>query len=260
MTMISAIHAFRAQLVSGKLCLGASITFSDPTVTEALCDSSDFIWIDTEHKLMNLDSISGHLIAARACNTASLVRVPTSATGYIKNIVDAGATGIIVPQVRSADEVKHVVDACRYPPMGDRGFGPHRASNYGRDMHDLDAYVEKMNKDLFVSVQIEHMEAYSELDDIVAIPGLDSIVIGPMDLSASMGLLGQMEHPDVIGAMEHIIDVGHRAGLYIGMGMGTDVDFAQTWDRKGVDWIQVGCDYSYMIQELDRTTQAIRHT
>lgn len=253
------INTFRARLAAGRLCLGASVTFTDPSVTEALCDSADFIWIDTEHRAMNLESVTGHLVAARAGRTAALVRVPSSDIGHVKPVLDAGAPGIIVPQVRSAGEVRRVVDACRYPPMGDRGFGPHRPSNYGRALStDFDAYVETMNRDLFVSVQIEHIEACRELDAIAAIPGLDSLVIGPVDLSGSMGVLGQLDHPEVVAAMERIIDVGHEAGLSIGMGMGSQYAFGRRWSSRGVDWIQVDCDYNYMISGFDRVTTGIR--
>ena len=252
------IRAFRKRLESKELCLGASVTFNDPAVTESLCDAADFIWIDAEHTAMNIESITGHLMAARAGETVALVRVPSSAIGHVKPILDAGAPGIIVPQVRSADEVQSIVDACRYPPLGDRGFGPHRPSNYGRTLSDMAAYADGMNQDLFVSVQIEHIEAYRELAAIAEIPGLDSLVIGPVDLSGSMGVLGQLTHIDVTSAMEHIIDVGHEAGLSIGMGMGSDYAFGQYWSKRGVDWIQVDCDYSYMIRGIDRVISEIR--
>ncbi len=252
------IKWFRDQLSNGNLCLGASVTFSDPAVTEALCDSADFIWIDTEHTTMNLESVTHHLMAARAGQTVALVRVPSSALGQIKPVLDAGAPGIIVPQVRSAIEVQSIVDMCRYPPNGNRGFGPHRPSNYGRTLSDIDLYKTTMNNNLFVSVQIENIEAYKELEAIAAIPGLDSLVIGPVDLSGSMGFLGQLNHSDLTVAMERIIDVGHEAGLSIGMGMGTDYAFGQRWSRRGVDWIQVACDYSYMISGFEHITGEIR--
>ena len=252
------IRAFRERIASGELLLGASVTLPEPQVTEALCDSADFIWIDTEHTAMNLESVTGHLVAARAGGTAALVRVPSSDIGHVKPVLDAGAPGIIVPQVRSAAEVRRVVDACRYPPLGDRGFGPHRPSNYGRALTDPVAFTQAMNRDLLVTVQIEHVEAYRELEAIAAIPGLDSLVIGPVDLSGSMGVLGQLDHGDVIAAMERIIDVGHDAGLSIGMGMGSQYDFGQRWSRRGVDWIQVDCDYNYMIRGCERAIEGVR--
>lgn len=253
---MQAIRRFREQLASGATLVGASITFTDPTVTEALCDSVDFVWIDTEHNPMTLESVTGHLIAARACDKAALVRVPTSETAYLKRALDAGAPGIIVPQVRSAAEVRRVVSDCRYSPMGSRGFGPRRPSNYGRI--PIDAYTRQMNQDVFVSVQIEHIDAVKELDEIVTIPGLDSLVIGPMDLSGSMGLLAQVEHPDVITAIEAVIAKGHKAGLSIGMGMGTDTSYAIRWAKKGVQWLQVGCDFSYLVERFDGLSKVIK--
>jgi 2-dehydro-3-deoxyglucarate aldolase/4-hydroxy-2-oxoheptanedioate aldolase len=253
---MQAIRRFRERLASGAVCLGASVTFTDPTVTEALCDSVDFIWIDTEHNPMTLESVTGHLMAARGCGAAALVRVPTSETAYIKRTLDAGAPGLIVPQVRSAAEVRRVVSDCRYAPQGSRGFGPRRPSNYGRIGGD--EYVRRMNQDVFVAVQIEHIDACRELDEIVAIPGLDALAIGPMDLSGSMGLLGQVDHPEVVQTMETIIDRGRRAGLFIGIGMGTNPDYALRWIDKGAQWLQVGCDFSYMVEGIDRLVKAIR--
>ena len=252
------IRAFRARLAAGELCLGPAVTFTDPAVTESLCNSADFIWIDTEHVAMNPETVTGHLMAARAGGKAALVRVPSSAIGHVKPILDAGAPGIVVPQVRSAAEVRHVVDASRYPPAGDRGFGPHRPSNYGRALSDFDAYAVDMNRDLFVSVQIEHAEAYRELEEIAAIPGLDSLVIGPVDLSGSISTLGRLDDDAVVTAMERIIDVGHEAGLSIGMGMGSQYAFGRRWSSRGVDWIQVDCDYSYLISGFERSAAGIR--
>lgn len=245
-----AIRTFREKLNAGKLCVGVSITFTDPTVTEALAPSVDYVWIDTEHNPMSLESVTGHLIAARACGTAALVRVPTSETAYLKRTLDAGAEGIIVPQIRSADEVRRVVADCRYPPQGQRGFGPRRPSNYGRIGGD--EYIKEMNENIFVVIQIEHINAVNDLDDILTIPGLDSIVIGPQDLSGSMGLLGQVDHPDVVRVIETIIAKTRAAGVFLGMGMGADADYAIRWARKGVQWVQLGCDFSYMLQEVDR--------
>src|ERR1051326_6732481 len=114
--MYSAIRAFRERLKAGRPCLGAAITISDPAVTEALGREVDFFWIDLEHTPLNLETLQAHLIAARAVNVAAIVRVPGSEVPFIKRVLDMGAPGIIVPQVRSAAEVKQVVDACRYKP------------------------------------------------------------------------------------------------------------------------------------------------
>ena len=254
--MISHIHKFRERLKAGDVCLGVGITFSDPTVTEALCDSVDFVWIDLEHNPMSVESMTGHLIAARAGGAPALVRVPCGDIGWIKRVLDSGAEGIIFPQAGSADDVRAFVSACRYPPMGTRGYGPRRPSNYGRDGGI--EYLERANRELFVVAQIETAGALADVDKIVAIRGLDSIVIGPNDLSGSMGLPGQPRHPDVLAAIRTIVKKAKAAGLPVGIGMGGDVGHACEAAQMGVQWIQCGSDFSYMNNYADRLYADIR--
>ena len=254
--MFRSIEAFRAKLESGRVCLGTSITFSDPAVTECMGKGSDFFWIDLEHSPMSLESLQAHLIAARAVNVPGLVRVPTSEVGMIKRVLDTGASGLIVPQVRSAAEVRQVVSSCRYKQLGDRGFGPRRVSSYGE--YEPGEYVAEANKKLFVSVQIETVEAYRELDAILQIPCLDSIVVGPYDLAASMGHMGTVNHPEVVNAVTNIIAQARKAGLYVGMGMGVEEDYALRAAEMGVHWVQVGCDFMYLARYPAEVLENIR--
>jgi 2-keto-3-deoxy-L-rhamnonate aldolase RhmA len=243
--MYKPIETFRNKLAAGHLCLGAGITLADAAVTEALGGSVDFFWIDLEHTTMTLESLQTHLIAARAVGVPALVRVPGVEAWFIKRVLDAGAQGLIAPQVRSCEEVRLVVDACRYPPKGHRGYGPRRASNYGRDEA---MYRETINQTLFVAAQIETIEALRELDQIVAVPGLDSLVIGPYDLSASMGLMGQVTHPHLLAAIQRIINAAHDHGLFVGMGGPADEEYAVRAAHMGVQWLQCGSDFGYMLQ------------
>ena len=116
----------------GEVCLGTAISFSDPTVTEALCNVLDFVWIDTEHNPLSLEDVQGHIMATKGTDVLPLVRVPWNDPVLIKPILDIGAAGVIVPMIRTADDVRLAVAACRYPPEGIRGFGPRRPSNYAR--------------------------------------------------------------------------------------------------------------------------------
>ena len=202
---------------------------------------------------MGLESLQGHLIAARAVGVPALVRVPGAETWFIKRVIDTGAAGLIVPQVRSAEEVRRVVQACRYQPQGDRGYGPRRASNYGHDT----GYFECSNQDLFVSVQIEHIEAVRALEDIVAVPGLDSVVLGPFDLSVSMGLAGQVAHPEVLAAIGRVIAAAKARGLYVGMGGPALEDYALRAAAMGVQWLQSGGDLDYLVQFFGQFTSRI---
>lgn len=254
-TNLSPIAAFRTKLTAGAICIGASITLTDPRVTDALGDSVDFFWIDMEHSLMSPEAVHGHLLAAKARGVPALVRVTGSSTPFIKPVLDAGADGIIVPQVCSAAEVQQIVADCRYPPLGRRGYGPRVPSNYGRDGGN--AFIERANREIFVAVQIENLEALNALDAILAITGLDSIVLGPMDLSAAMGLFGELEHPTVAAALDTIITKSRAAGRFVGSGMGADARFATRMAQRGVQWLQVGGDCDYMVLAMDQLTTTI---
>ncbi|MDB5390475.1 MAG: hypothetical protein JWM11_6121 [Planctomycetaceae bacterium] len=250
------INRMREKLRAGEIVLGIGITLSDPAVTEAIAPSVDFVWIDLEHNAMTVEAMLGHLIAARAGGCASIVRIPTNDVAWIKRVLDSGAEGIILPRAYSAKEVADFVSACRYPPMGNRGFGPRRPTNYGR--MDQQTYLRQANQDVFVIAQVETKELVSELDDVLQLEGLDSLVLGPQDLSGSMGRLGDTTHPDVVQAMKTVAAKARSAGKFIGSGLGANPEFAKLLIDCGVQWLQSGNDYEFMIRGCERTFSEIR--
>ena len=255
--MICNMHKFRAKLKDGQVCLGSGVSVIDPAVTEALCDSVDFLWLDLEHSPISLESLQAHLIAARAGGAPILVRVPSGEIAWAKRVLDIGAEGIILPQARSVAEVVAFVEACRYPPLGRRGFGPRRASNYGRVA--MTDYLAHANENIFVAVQIETVEALDALDAIVQVPGIDSLVIGPADLAGALvGLPGQVTHPRVLESIATICSRARQAGLSVGIGMGPDADFAVRVAQLGVQWIQCGGDVSFMVRGVDDLYHSLR--
>ncbi|MGD2156606.1 MAG: aldolase/citrate lyase family protein [Anaerolineales bacterium] len=243
------IIKFREALKGGRICVGAGITFSDPLVTDTLGSSVDFIWIDLEHGGMSPEALGGHLLACRARNVPGFVRVPGGGTSIVKPVLDLGADGVIVPQVRSVEEIRQLVDDCRYPPLGHRGFGPRVPSNYTRD--EGEDYVERANRNVFVAVMIETAEAMDALDDILAVPGLDSVVIGPKDLSWAIGTKGDVLHPQSMEAMRTVATKARAAGRFIGAGMGPDPEFAFKLAQLGVQWMQLGLDCAHLVKSFD---------
>ncbi len=254
--MYERIHAFRQKLRDGRLCLGPAISLADPAVTEAVAPAADYVWIDLEHSVIGFDSLLAHLIAARAGNVAALVRIPIADVGYVKRVLDNGADGIIVPQIRTADEARQMVAACRYPPQGNRGFGPKRCTNYGRTGGP--DYFRAANEGTFVSVQIETVSAYEALDEILAIPTLDAIVIGPYDLSGSMGILGQLDHPKLLAAIEETAGKARAKGLSVGWGMSPQPEILPRLFKWGINWMQYGNDFAYLVQGLEASFRAAR--
>src|SRR5688572_8367592 len=241
----------REKLRAGKPVLGAGITLNDPAVTEAIAPSVDFVWIDLEHNAMTVEAMLGHLIAARAGGCASIVRIPSNDVGWVKRVLDSGAEGIILPRAYSAQEVAAFVSACRYPPLGTRGFGPRRPMNYGR--LEQQAYLRQANRDVFVIAQVETVELVAELDEVLKVDGLDSLVLGPQDLSGSMGRLGHTTHPEVVEVMTTIAAKARNAGKFIGSGLGANPRFAKVLLECGVQWLQAGNDFEYMIRACERT-------
>lgn len=250
------INRMRDKLRAGEIVLGAGISFCDPTVTEALAPLVDFVWIDLEHSATTTETMLAHLIAARAGGTASIVRIPSGDVGWIKRVLDSGAEGIILPRAYSAQEVGAFVSACRYPPMGTRGFGPRRPMQYGRLPQQ--EYLHQANRDVFVVAQVETVELLAEIDEVLKLDGLDSLVLGPQDLSGSMGRLGETTHPDVIAAMCLVASKAKAAGKFIGSGLGANPEFARVLIDCGVQWLQAGGDFEYMLRGCAGTFTEIR--
>ena len=244
------IKKFTDRMDAGEPCLGVAVTYGDLSITEAVASECDFVWLDLEHSPTNMESLVGHMIACRAAGVPSLVRVPSGEIGWIKRVLDSGAEGIILPQARSYEEIQRFVDACYYPPKGNRGFGPRRPSDYGR--LGGDSYLEQANREIFVCAQVECKAIVEDLDQIVQIEGLDSLCLGPMDLSGSVNKLGQTSDPEVVDLIETTIKKGRDAGLYIGMGMGASVDFALKSIGQGVQWAQCGTDMELIVNGANK--------
>ena len=250
------INKMRGKLRAGEICLGAGITTSDLAMTEALAPSVDFFWIDLEHNATTTESMLGHLIAARAGGAPSIVRIPNNDPAWIKRVIDSGAEGILLPRSSTAQEVAEFVSNCRYPPMGSRGFGPRRPMNYGRA--EQQAYLAQANQDLFVAAQVETTSIVDDIDQVVSLEGLDSLVLGPQDLSGSMGMLGQTTHPDVVEKMTLVASKARAAGKFVGSGLGADPAFAKMLIDCGVQWLQAGNDFEYMINGCEAAYASIR--
>ncbi len=249
-------NGFRAKLEAGQPCLGTCITFSDPIVTETLTETLDFVWIDTEHNPMTLEAVQGHILATKGSMTTPLVRVAWNDPVLIKPVLDVGAAGVIVPLIRTADDARRAVSACKYPPEGIRGYGPRRPSNFGRNGGP--DYIRAANESVIVIVQIEHIDAVNNLDDILAVPGLTSIVIGPNDLSGSLGHMAEPRHPDVMRTIEQIIRKANKAKVPVGIAVGGEPEVLLDWMKKGANWISISCDFQFLVRSATQFTTALR--
>ncbi|NQT57738.1 MAG: hypothetical protein HQ557_02025 [Bacteroidetes bacterium] len=250
------MNNFREQL-NKKKCIGVSITFIDPMVSFAIADEIDFIWLDLEHSPMSGEVLRSHFLACWAKNTPAVVRVPGLDIGKIKGVLDSGANGIIVPQIRNEQEVETFLNACRYYPQGTRGYGPRVPSNFGRVTDNQ--IIDTENEKIFTAVMIENREAVQNLEAILDLDELDSIVIGPMDLSNSYGHPCETDHPEVESLIEYIINTAKNKSKKVGIGIGVDLKSADKYLQFGVDWIQFGCDYTYMVSSVIKNFSVLKN-
>jgi 2-dehydro-3-deoxyglucarate aldolase/4-hydroxy-2-oxoheptanedioate aldolase len=247
---------FRDKLQRGQVCLGTVVTFTDPAVTEALAEGLDFLWVDAEHGALSLDQVQGHLLAAKGSGAAVLVRVAWNDPVLVKPVLDAGADGIIVPLVRTADDVRRAVAACKYPPEGVRGYGPRRPSHFGR--RGGPDFIRAANATVLTVVQVEHVDAVNNLDEILAVAGLSALLIGPNDLAGSLGHPGEPRHPEVLRSIDTVLSKAARAGVPVGLATGCEADEFVAWVRNGVRWLTVGGDFWLMVRALTQLTTHIR--
>jgi len=170
------------------------------------------------------------------------VRAPVGDEVWLKKMLDIGAAGVIVPQVHTAVQAEQVVSLCKYPPLGSRGVGVARAHGYGSRFAE---YVAGANQEVAVVIQVESAAAVRDIKAIVQVPGIDALLIGPYDLSASLGRMGQVAHPDVTGAIATVADACLGAGISLGV-FGVDAAAVRPYIERGFTLIAVGIDTLFL--------------
>ena len=246
----------RDKLRNGVHCLGIFTASTDACITELLCGSGyDFLILDAEHGAMTIESLQAGIIACKGTEAVPIVRVPNGDPAFIKQVLDAGAGGIVVPQVHSAKEAEQAVAACHYPPAGTRGFGPRRPSNYERDYQGV---VDSANENIVCWIQVESVGALEEIETIVRIPNLAGVIIGPNDLAASLGVIFQKEHPTVVAAIERILSAAQKTGLPAGMAGLSNVEQATHWLNAGFQFATLGNTYGVLMRASEAFVREVR--
>lgn len=236
---------FRRRLSESTRPLVGMWTCSGSAVAAEICAGSGLDWllIDMEHSPNELGGTLAQLQAVEAYPVTTMVRVPVGETVTIKRALDLGAQNLLVPMVNSAAEAQDVVAAMHYPPRGVRGVGSAlaRSARWNR----VPGYLAGADEHVSLTVQIESAEAVANAAEIAAVDGVDALFVGPSDLSASMGLIGQQTHPDVLAAVHRAFDAAHAAGKPVGVNAFDPVR-AQGYLDEGADFILVGADVTLM--------------
>jgi len=227
--------------------LGTIYSIGAPQVAEIILLSGfDWVMIDMEHSALSLSDTQVAL-QVFGDKILKIVRVPGNDEIWIKRVLDTGCDGIIVPMVNNAGEAEKAIAAARYPLEGKRSVGLARAHKYGASFSE---YLEKANSSLIVMIQIEHTDAVKNIDSILKVKGIDAIFIGPYDLSASMGLTGKVNHPEVRAAVDLIKKKCLEAGLPYAIFGGTPESLEQDI-KEGCTYPVCGVDVSILSRSLN---------
>jgi len=248
--------ALKKRLRAGETTFGAWLTVAHPMVAEIMAGAGfDWVLIDTEHGGIDQQGLLTALVAFNGSPTVPMVRVPWNDAVRIKQALDVGAEGILVPMVSSPAEAIAAVSACKYPPEGTRGFGPRRASDYGRKTNE---YVAQANDATIVILQIEHIDGVAQIDAILDTPGIDVVCLGPTDLSGSAGVLRQFGHPIVVDGMIAVINAAKARKLPSSIGITFSDDEMRKWYRLGANFIFCGDDVSLLASQVGKSLANMR--
>ena len=233
-------NRFRAGLETGKTQFGVWLGIPDPTAAEIMAGAGfDWLLVDHEHGAFELRDVLTHLQTMAAYDVAPIVRPVDGNPALLKKLCDIGAQSFIVPMIDTAEQAAAVASAVKYPPDGIRGMGTSlaRAARWNA----VPGYGEKANNEMLVIVQAETVEAIGNLEAIAGTPGIDGVFIGPSDLSASMGHVGNPAHPDVVDTVSKALRTIRSAGKYAGL-LCLDPAMITHYEECGANFVGVGVD------------------
>jgi len=250
-------NRIKTALARGETVVGSWMSLGDTGIAEIMARAGfDFLTVDMEHSAITLHQAQELIRVVSLCGVCPLVRLSSNDATLTKRILDVGAAGVIVPMVNSEAEARAAVAATKYPRVGRRSVGLARAQGYGTT---FDEYFAAANADTLVVVQIEHEDAVANAEAILSVPGIDAYLIGPYDLSSSMGLAGQLDHPRVVEALTHVRAVAKRCGVPAGFHLvPTDPQALVTRVNEGYQFVAYSVDFMLLGDTCRRDLGTIR--
>ena len=238
------------KLAAGHTSPGIWVSLPSPTTCEIIAGVGyDWIVVDAEHSPFNPETLQYMLMAFKDSQTVPLIRVPDNDPVIIKQMLDMGWSGVLVPQVTTVEEATRAIQACRYPPLGNRGFGPRRAGNYYRDQAE---YTELANDMVICIIQIEDIRASDHIEKIVRIPGLDWIFVGRCDMSGSAGKFCDPDCPEVWDTVKKVFKVAQAAGIPAG-NVSAGVNYIEQALDLGCPLVTLGEDTGFLKETADQS-------
>lgn len=247
----------KEKILKREKIIGTHINFSDPSVGKiaGLC-GYDFIWVDMEHSYLSFESLLSQIIAIKASGTDVIVRAPQHDKTAAKKIMEMGVDGIIFPMIRTAKEANDLISYTLYPPYGTRGFGPMNAVGYGA--FDAMEYVATNHEKMCRFIQIEHIDAVRNLDEIMKNEFIDGYIIGPLDLSGSINELGNVTGENTTALIEEIVSRLKNNGKYVALSTGdVSEEGIRHWKEMGVDMLSTGSDYGFLTSSMRKNREVL---
>ena len=230
------------KLLSGEKTIGSWLTMPSLAISELMAKVGfDWLTIDLEHSSLSIEQAGEMIRIIDLAGVSPLVRLTSNDGNQIKRVMDSGAHGIIVPMVNTKGDAEQAVSSVYYPPKGIRGVGLARAQDYGIGFHE---YRDWLEENAIIIVQIEHIDAVNNLKDILSVDGVDGYIIGPYDLSASLGVSGEFDHSSMIEAMNEIYRVATTLGKYGGIHIvEPDTDLLKQSVLEGFTFLAYSVDF-----------------
>ena len=252
------VNKVKQALKQGQKQFGCScLQLRSPDVLRALAAAGlHWVFIDAEHGAFDQETLHDLMQAANREGLCPIVRVADLQYNLIARALDGGAQGVLLPRVESPELLAKAVSWTRYPPMGVRGFGL-SAVHLEFQPATMPQAIEHFNEHVMVVLQIETKTALERLDDLLAVPHIDAVLIGPADLSISLGLAGQFDHPDFIAAVEKIRDRCDSVGITPGMHL-RNLDMARRWRNSGLRLLSCNSDIGYLMERATETVNFLK--
>ncbi len=242
-------NKLKEKLERGEKSIGTFFECGSTAVIESMgLTGLDYAVIDAEHGPFEAENIGEYVCAAERRGLTPLARVKEISRAAILKLLDVGAKGLIIPQVKTVEDVKEIVKFGKYSPLGERGVAGQRANGFAFDMGgSLAAWFENSNAETLLIPQCETLECLASIEDVVSVEGIAGIFIGPYDLSTAMGIAGQFEKPEFVEALTKIINVCHSRGKFV-MIYCDNATKAQEYFAMGVDSAAIGLDIGIMVE------------
>jgi 2-dehydro-3-deoxyglucarate aldolase len=247
----------KKKLLNGGISPGIWVTLPCPASCEIIADIGfDWVMVDAEHDPFNPETLLHMAMAFKGSDTVLLIRIPEKTESFVKQVLDMGWDGVVFPQTNTLADARRVVSLCKYPPMGSRGYGPSRAGNYGKDENE---YVELANDSVICVIQIENVSGAAQIDEIVQVPGIDWIMVGPNDMSHSAGRFRDRKNPVLVDALSKIRNAAKAAGIPFTMGGGDTADMDKVIDM-GCPLVFLGKDTDYLQAAANNALEMFKKT